>query len=298
MFRSRNHPSSTPPPSCSCGRRRAASTARASSEGAARARLEREEGGLLHNPLGPWRRPRSPARRSARRRRRRGRRRRPRDDAGTHRREARGFEQMLRQNAAMERLWSACTLQARGRGGVCIVPTDVLPGDAGGRSRLMVVPRRPAPFPSSRLAASARARRCSYAATTLQLLDEVPVGSNLYYQQKGTIFPTASFHSRPPPFQDLEIFPLRKRKCQSCAAAWGETRATTIYTLRDFARTHAPRTCQGKLWWAHRLIRPHKHSLNLDLPPQSAVRPSQLEPSSSLAHIYPPRFCPHPPRTC
>ena len=62
-----------------------------------------------------------------------------------HRREARGFEQMLRQNAAMERLWSACTLQARGRGGVCNVPTDVLPGDAGGRSRLMVVPAGPIP---------------------------------------------------------------------------------------------------------------------------------------------------------
>ena len=159
-------PSSTPPPSCSCGRRRAASTARASSEGAARARLEREEGGLLHNPLGPWRRPRSPARRSARRRRRRGRRRRPRDDAGAHRREARGFEQMLRQNAAMERLWSACTLQARGRGGVCNVPTDVLPGDAGGRSRLMVVPAGPIPVIKigGKRAREALQLRCYYAA--------------------------------------------------------------------------------------------------------------------------------------
>ena len=77
-----------------------------------------------------------------------------------------------------------------------------------------------------------RQARARGAAATLQLLDEVPVGSDLYYQQKGTIFPTASFHSRPPPFQYLEIFPLRKRKCQSCAAAWGETRATTIYPPR------------------------------------------------------------------
>ena len=50
-----------------------------------------------------------------------------------HRREARGFEQMLRQSVVEERL------QASGRGGVCIVPTDVLPGDEGNRMRLMVV---------------------------------------------------------------------------------------------------------------------------------------------------------------
>jgi hypothetical protein len=140
-----------------------------------------------------------------------------------------------------------------------------------------------------------RQARARGAAATLQLLDEVPVGSDLYYQQKGTIFPTASFHSRPPPFQYLEIFPL-ERESASHARLPGGKHGRRPYTLRDFARTHAPRTCQGKLWWAHRLIRPHKHSLNLDLPPQneaysghictqSAVRPSQLEPSSSLAHI-------------
>ena len=83
-----------------------------------------------------------------------------------HRREARGFEQMLRQNAAMERLWSACTLQARGRGGVCIVPTDVLPGDAGGRSRLMVVPAGPIPVIKigGKRAREALQLRCYYAA--------------------------------------------------------------------------------------------------------------------------------------
>ena len=154
-------PSSTPPPSCSCGRRRAASTARASSEGAARARLEREEGGLLHNPLGPWRRPRSPARRSARRRRRRGRRRRPRDDAPTGARRA-----ALSRCSGRMPPWSAYGAPApyRPEAGAASAtcPPMCCPATRGGA--VASWSSRPAPFPSSRLAASARARRCSYAA--------------------------------------------------------------------------------------------------------------------------------------
>ena len=71
----------------------------------------------------------------------------------------RGFEQLLRQNAQVERV------QASGKGGLCIVPTDVLPVDAAGRIRLMVVP--PAPHAVIKIGGK-RAREA------LQLLDDVP----------------------------------------------------------------------------------------------------------------------------
>ena len=80
-------------------------------------------------------------------------------EEAAHRREARGFEQLLRQNAQVERV------QASGKGGLCIVPTDVLPVDAAGRIRLMVVP--PAPHAVIKIGGK-RAREA------LQLLDDVP----------------------------------------------------------------------------------------------------------------------------
>ena len=57
-----------------------------------------------------------------------------------HRKDARGFDQLLRQNTTFEKL------EERGRGGFCIAPTDVLQADAGNKLSILKVAPKPIPL--------------------------------------------------------------------------------------------------------------------------------------------------------
>ena len=57
-----------------------------------------------------------------------------------HRRDARGFDQLLRQNTVLEKL------EERGKGGYCIAPTDVLHDDSNNRIRILTVAPKSIPI--------------------------------------------------------------------------------------------------------------------------------------------------------